>query len=171
MDFSHPIISVSLHVESPLLSRVFKPKTLQLGMYTRKIKVILTVRSDAVIESYNSKEIVFNIENLEFSLLNSNKNGKCIFVIRDQLLALSRIYQVASFVELCWWFESLKKLKENYKRSILRTESMAFIPKPKRLSLVTLEQNTQHFETSTKESQRNLDTLRDELRQLKNSIQ
>lgn len=174
--FSHPVISVSLYLESPFLTRVFKPKTLQLGMYTRKIPVLLKVQADAVIESYHSKDIVFNIENLEFSLINSRKNGRCDFVIRDQLLGLSRIYQVASFIELCWWFESFKRLKENFYKTSQHQSGLgglAFIPKPKRLSLKslpsTLVQETENFQSNTLESMKTLSSLKHQLQELKNS--
>lgn len=183
--FSHPVISVSLYLESSFLTRVFKPKTLQLGMFTRKSPVLLKVQTDAVIENYNSKEIKFHIENLEFSLIDSKKNGRCEFVIRDQLLGLSRIYQVASFVELCWWFESFKRLKEKYNQTrnwsggcsnqnpSIQVDGFAFIPKPKRLSQrslpCTLVQETENFQSNTLQSLETLKNLKHQLQELKNS--
>ena len=176
--FNHPVISVSLYFESPFLSRVLIPKTLKLGIYTRKIPCTLIVQSDAVIEKFRKNEIKFNIENLEFSLLKSKKNGNCTFLIRDQIQCISRIYQVASFIELCFWFESLKKIKDRYKRNSSLSDSVeggfTLIPKSKRLSLPDtfsdLCLKAQNLENSTLKSYKNLNSLKCQLEELKNSI-
>jgi hypothetical protein len=178
--FIHPVISVSLYTETPIYKRILKPKCFKLGMYTRKSPVLLKVQSNAVIENCKEKEIIFKIENLEFSLLSSHKNGKCTFVIRDHITGFARIYQVASFVELCWWFESFKRLKEKYlerisaeNEGVVQDISFAVIPQPKRLSLKSVSSTLvemEMFESHTISSLKNLQDLSFQLEELKNSI-
>lgn len=178
--FIYPVISVSLYNETLFLKRILKPKCLLLGMYTRKSPVLLKVQSDAVIENCQQREIIFHIENLEFSLLNSRKNGTCKFVIRDHISGLTRIYQVASFVELCWWFESFKRLKEKYlerhKENQLGGDQefgLACIPQPKRLSLKSIAStlvDIDMLESHSLSSLKNLEIQSQKLQELKHFI-